>query len=158
MREFGESAKHLESAIQNRRQQVDHAIGLLLELIERKPADKRNRVRLLSLLYENGRTQEFVDQAEEFDKLRGPEDDDTWQRVRAMGGGLVPGNALFEGGTGDRASAGNGSPGSERRGGEDRRTHDRRMDSSAWFGEERRKWARRDKTRRKSDQIKRRGK
>jgi len=74
---------------------LDHTIELLRNLIERSPADSRNRLRLLELLHSNGRKFEFVVEAHQYKVNCDLTFDTNWGQVCEMGKELDPGNELF---------------------------------------------------------------
>lgn len=145
-------------------QSVEQAIFLLRRLLDKSPADTRNRLRLLSLLNGRGDKEAFLLQVSEWSENYGPVDAEAWQQVCEMGRGLDPDNDLFTGelmgaAKGDHGMAGLESDGGssvvhteERRSGEDRRKDDRRETVSTWTGKERRYWRnRRESVRRDVD-------
>ncbi len=74
---------------------LDQTVELLRDLIERSPADPRNRLRLLELLHANGRKYEFVVEAHQYKDKCDLTFDTNWGQVCEMGKELDPGNELF---------------------------------------------------------------
>jgi DNA-binding SARP family transcriptional activator len=169
---------------------LDHTIELLRDLIERSPADSRNRLRLLALLHANGRKYDFVAEARQYKDNCDLTFDTNWEQVCEMGKEIDPGNEFFgklprlkslpadngrSSGTRlktrsrpvrkpqteqakpdrqpERKAPVQEAPhdDSDRREFTERRAEDRRKNFSAWFGEERRKYQRRQKRRRGAD-------
>lgn len=142
--------------------ELERAIFLLKQLIQARPDDIRHRMRLLLLLYEERRPNDFVREATDAKRLKPPLDAQAWLQVCAWGSEIDPGNHLFTVPgpravtTAERPNAVNacGVPmdkstcpplhtvrpqgGSERRSGKDRR-----VSNSPWLGVERRKANRR---------------
>lgn len=139
---------------------VEHAISLLQKLLERSPADIRNRMRLLTLLNGQRDREAFLEQVGELSVHCDPVDEQVWAQVCTMGRALDPDNPLFAEGPGlegETAAAIGEVEGAyddqvvERRRGEDRRKGDRRENISTWTGKEQRYWRNRRQNYRRED-------
>ena len=122
---------------------AEHAIELLYDLLERSPADKLNRLRLLPLLHAAGRTNEFVLEAGRFQELCQPIDDETWAYICNMGRDLAPQSPLFQTVVGE-----DGQPDASE---DDAATAAGESIGGEQVKEDRRKWERRQRYRRKTD-------
>ena len=69
---------------------IEHSIELLRLLIERSPADLRNRLRLLVLLHANDRRHDFVIEAHQYRANYDFTFDADWDYVCQMGREIVP--------------------------------------------------------------------
>jgi hypothetical protein len=174
---------------------IEHSIELLRSLIERSPADLRNRLRLLVLLHANDRRHDFVIEANQYQANCDLALDADWILVCQMGREIVP-NIEFFGrapqknhqqpnhqrpsgsrsaactDTGQKAETSTQTPerqakqeisapesrndSSNRRDLVEQRMEDRRNCISAWYGEERRRYQRRENIRRHADTNSRR--
>ena len=174
---------------------IEHIVGLLRSLIERSPADSRNRLRLLKLLHANGQIHEFDIEAHQYRAKCDLTFDTDWDYVCQMGREIDPNNEFFgraaqinhpqpkhqrpsgsrsaaRNDTGQKAAPSAQTPeqepkqetpapesrndGSDRRESVERRMEDRRISISAWYGQESRKYPRRQKRRRHADADSRR--
>ena len=174
---------------------IEYAVELLRKLIERSPADSRNRLRLLVLLHANDRRHDFVTEAHQYKAKCDLTFDTDWDYVCQMGREIDPNNEFFgrapqinhpqpkhqrpsgsrsaaRTDTGQKVETSIQTPeqepkqetptpeprndGSDRRDSVERRMEDRRIRISAWYGEENRKYPRRQKRRRHAEADSRR--
>lgn len=74
---------------------INLAIRLLRELIEHSPASSQDRLRLLTLLYDNRRKHEFVEEAFTYAANCDLTVDTDWEIICKMGRSIDPENSFF---------------------------------------------------------------
>ena len=74
---------------------INHAIRLLRGLVEKSPTSSRNRLRLLTLLYNSRRKQEFVVEALTYAANCDLTVNTDWEIICKMGRSIDPENSLF---------------------------------------------------------------
>ena len=74
---------------------INRAIRLLRELIEQSPASSQNRLRLLTLLYNNRCKHEFVEEAFTYAANCDLTVDTDWEIICRMGRSIDPDNSFF---------------------------------------------------------------
>lgn len=74
---------------------IDNAINLLRKLIDKTPTDKKMRLQLLTLLYNNRRKVEFFEEAFMYKANCDISFDTNWETICEMGRGIDPANGFF---------------------------------------------------------------
>lgn len=74
---------------------IDNAINLLRKLIDKSPAEKQVRMKLLTLLYNNRRKVEYFEEAFMYKANCDLSFDTNWEKICEMGRGIDPANGFF---------------------------------------------------------------
>lgn len=83
---------------------IQQAEDVILEGLERDPANRDLKLKLMEVYHAGGNTESFNSQAQSFRNLV-DEDDPNWQKIAVMGYEMSPDNPLYQAGSGASASA-----------------------------------------------------